>query len=120
MTDAQNNHEQFRGRLAVVTGAAQSIGFECAAAFARAGAHAVLADIDFEKAKASAQQLRDEGLSALALPLDVRDPVQSVSVVTRVMEEFGRLDVWVNNAGVAHHYDSFELSPDLWQKNIDV
>jgi NAD(P)-dependent dehydrogenase (short-subunit alcohol dehydrogenase family) len=112
--------ERFAGRVAVVTGAAQSIGFECAAAFARAGAYAVITDINGQKAETAAQSLRAQGLSAIALPLDVREPAQIEAVVQNVAERFGRLDVWFNNAGLAHHYDSFELPRELWQQSLDV
>ena len=112
--------QRFMGRVAVVTGAAQSIGFECAAAFARAGAHTVLTDLNADKVQAAAQGLQAEGLSVISLPLDVRDPDQAEQVAQSVATRFGALDVWVNNAGLAHHYDSFELPRDLWQISLDV
>jgi NAD(P)-dependent dehydrogenase (short-subunit alcohol dehydrogenase family) len=112
--------QRFMDRVAVVTGAGQSIGFECAAAFAREGAHTVITDIDLNKAKAAAEQLQRGGWSAIVLPLDVRDPDQMGQVVQEVTGHFGRLDVWVNNAGLAHHHDSFELPRDLWQISMDV
>ena len=112
--------QRFMGRVAVVTGAAQSIGFECAAAFARAGAHTVLTDLNADKVQAAAQGLQAEGLSVISLPLDVRDPDQAEQVAQSVATRFGALDVWVNNAGLAHHHDSFELPRDLWQISLDV
>lgn len=112
--------QRFTGRVAVVTGAGQSIGFECGAAFAREGAHAVITDVDLDKAKAAAERLQREGLSAIVLPIDVRDPDQMEQAVQAVTGQFGRLDVRVNNAGVEQHYHSFDLPGDLWQMSLDV
>jgi NAD(P)-dependent dehydrogenase (short-subunit alcohol dehydrogenase family) len=112
--------QRFKDKVAVVTGAAQSIGLACAAAFAREGAQVVIADLNLEKAEAAAGSLQAEGLAALALPLDVREPEQAQRVVSEAVNRFGHLDVWLNNAGVAHHYDSFDLPRDLWQSSLDV
>lgn len=111
---------RFENRVAVVTGSAQSIGFECAAAFGRDSATVVIADIQIDKAEDAVRQLHSQGIQAIALPLDVRVPQQTQSVVDEVLRRYNRLDVWVNNAGVAHHYDSFDLPPEMWQTGIDV
>ncbi len=111
---------RFQNRVAVITGAAQSIGFECAAAFGREGAITIIADIQAEAAEHSASKLRAEGLQTTALPLDVRSPQQVQSVVDELVKRHNRLDIWVNNAGVAHHYDSLDLPPEMWQGGIDV
>lgn len=110
----------FGGRTAVVTGAAQSIGLACATALAQQGASVVIADYNVPQAEEAAASLRAQGLSAAALALDVTDAAQTADVVSETLRLFGRLDVWVNNAGVAHHYDSFDLPPELWKKSIDV
>ncbi|MEZ4666302.1 MAG: SDR family oxidoreductase [Anaerolineae bacterium] len=112
--------KKFEGQVVVVTGAAQSIGFECAAAFGREGAAVVIADIKFDKAQEAVNQLDSQGIQAIALALDVRVPQQSQVVVNEVVRRFNRLDVWVNNAGVAHHYNSLDLPPDMWQTGMDV
>jgi len=112
--------ERFQGRVVGVTGAAQSIGLECARAFCREGAQVVLTDIQPDKVEDAAAGLRRDGFGALALALDVRDPEQVEAVVNQVVSNLGRLDVWVNNAGLAHHYDSFELPRELWQHSLDV
>jgi NAD(P)-dependent dehydrogenase (short-subunit alcohol dehydrogenase family) len=111
---------RFVNQVAVVTGAAQSIGLACASAFGREGARVVIADINLDQAQAAAESLTAEGLTAIALALDVRRADQCQAVVSRVVKQFGRLDVWVNNAGIAHHCDSFDLPPDLWQNSLDV
>lgn len=111
---------RFQGRVVGVTGAAQSIGLECARAFCREGAHVVITDIKSDKVEDAAAGLRREGFSALALALDVRDAEQIEAAVNQIVTQLGRLDVWVNNAGLAHHYDSFELPRELWQHSLDV
>jgi NAD(P)-dependent dehydrogenase (short-subunit alcohol dehydrogenase family) len=112
--------ERFKGKVAVVTGAAQSIGLACAKAFGQEGAQVVIADLNIEKAEEAARSLREEWMSSLALPLDVRSQEQARDIVGEIVERFGHLDIWVNNAGVAHHYDSFDLPGDLWQGSLDV
>src|SRR5688500_5796716 len=112
--------ERFAGKVAVVTGAAQSIGLACAKAFGEEGAQVVIADLNIEKAEAAARSMQSEGLAALALPLDVRIQAQASAIVSEIIQRYGHLDVWVNNAGVAHHYDSFDLPGDLWQGSMDV
>ncbi len=112
--------KRFGERVAVITGAAQSIGLACATAFALEGASVVIADINHQQAEEAAESLRAANLSAAALPLDVRDPDQVEAVVRETIRLWGRIDIWVNNAGVAHHYDSFDLPADLWKNSLDV
>jgi len=111
---------KFENRVAVITGAAQSIGYACAAALGREGAQVVIADINIEKAEQAAATLQADGIKAAAFSMDVRDPQQVQTVVDEVVSRYKRLDIWVNNAGVAHHYDSFDLPPEMWKGGMDV
>lgn len=85
------------GRSVLVTGAASGIGRASALAFAAAGAQVAAADVD-------ADGLAGLGADVLPVRVDVRDPDSVEAMVTRVVEEFGRLDVAHNNAGIAGPY----------------
>lgn len=111
---------KFAGHVVVVTGAAQSLGLECARAFCSEGASVVLVDNNCEKVTAAAELLQRSGFRATATHLDVRSQEQTVTVVDQIFNQLGRLDVWVNNAGVAHHCDTFNLLPEPWQNSMDV
>jgi NAD(P)-dependent dehydrogenase (short-subunit alcohol dehydrogenase family) len=86
-------------RVAVVTGAAVGIGAAVALAFARFGAQLALCDRDAENLDGTARAARGLGRRALTAVLDVRDAQAVTGFLARVGEEFGRVDVLVNNAG---------------------
>jgi NAD(P)-dependent dehydrogenase (short-subunit alcohol dehydrogenase family) len=85
------------GRVVIVTGGARGIGLGTCQCLAEAGAAVVVADIDEAQAQASAAEL---GGGAIAVAHDVRRAESSDALVARVMDELGRIDVLVNNAGV--------------------
>ncbi len=87
------------GQVAVVTGGAQGVGLAVAAALARAGAHGVVADLNSEAAEAAAAGLREQGLTASAVAVDVADEASVVALADSAAA-LGSLGVWVNNAGV--------------------
>src|SRR6185295_19779196 len=90
------------GKVVLVTGAASGIGRAAALLFSREGARAVVvADIEADLVDETAELLRAEGGTALALEVDIADAGAVVSMVTRAVDEFGRLDCAFNNAGVA-------------------
>jgi 7-alpha-hydroxysteroid dehydrogenase len=93
--------DRFRmtGRVAIVTGAGRGIGQAIALAFAEMGAGVVCAARTEREIEATAERARRLGARALAVPCDVTDPAQLERVVARTIEELGRLDVLVNNAG---------------------
>src|SRR5215211_6063454 len=90
----------FRGKVALITGAAAGMGLATAHAFAEAGAAVVLADFKEEAVKAAAQKLVAAGHKALAVRCDVSDDAQVAAMVERTVAEFGRLDAAFYNAGV--------------------
>lgn len=90
--------EDMKGKVALVTGAAQGIGLACAEAFARAGAVAVLADIN--RPEEQARTLAESGLKAEAFACDVSDAGEVEKMVEWIAGKFGRLDAALNNAGI--------------------
>src|SRR5438034_3440592 len=88
-------------KVAVVTGAGRGIGAACALGFAEAGADVVIAARTKEQLEDVANQVADHGRRALGVPCDVSDLANLDLIVDQAMNEFGRIDVVVNNAGGA-------------------
>jgi len=88
--------------------------------FSQAGAHAVIADVDRDAGTNAAAALRADGLEASFAPLDVRDAQQSLALADRLVQERGRMDVWVNNAGVEHNGPAETLSLSDWDDTQNV
>jgi len=107
----------FRGRVAIVTGAAAGIGRASALGFARAGASVVVADIDVSAGEETAALARDLGARASFVATDVASPASVDALLVRTIEEFGRLDFAHNNAGVAGAmHDVGELPIEEWDR----
>lgn len=87
------------GKIAIITGAAQGIGFGCAEVLGRHGAVVVLADFA-DSVEASAEQLRSRGIQAEAMHVDVSDLASCQKVADEVIKKYGRIDILHNNAGV--------------------
>src|SRR5215208_5669745 len=90
----------FKGQVALVTGAAKGMGLATARMFAESGASVVLADIDGDLATKEAERIVLEGGSAIGIACDVADEAQVAAMVDRTVAEYGRLDMAFNNAGI--------------------
>lgn len=110
----------FTDKTVVITGSAGGLGLEMGRRFAEADAVVVLTDVDAELGRRAAESLCTQGARAQYEMLDVRIPGQSVDLVDRLVEEYGTIDVWVNNAGVAHKGPAEVLPADQWRETIDV
>lgn len=107
------------GKVALVTGGASGLGASAVTLMAREGARVVIADIEEIAGEKLAQALRDEGLEALFLPLDVCDETGWDRVTEQVVDHFGSLHVLVNNAGIAPE-GGMEMSFSLWRKVMSI
>jgi NAD(P)-dependent dehydrogenase (short-subunit alcohol dehydrogenase family) len=113
------------GKVAVITGGARNLGFDMALALAEAGADIVITSRKLVNAEASAEKIRTAtGRRVLPLQLDVRYEPQVELFVNRVLAEFGRIDILINNSGNVTSTPEtapFEKRPfELWQEVIDI
>ncbi|GAB2468666.1 Rossmann-fold NAD(P)-binding domain-containing protein [Jatrophihabitans fulvus] len=100
-------------RVAIITGADSGIGRAVAIAYAREGADVVISYLsEDDDAKATARYVEDAGRRAVLVPGDVSDPAHCRSIVARTVEEFGRVDILVNNAAFQMNRESLEDIPD--------
>nr|WP_280218201.1 SDR family oxidoreductase [Nocardia neocaledoniensis] len=115
---------ELNGRIALVTGAGQSVGEGIAVVLARQGATVVVNDLFAERAERVAAAIVAEGNRAVARPFDVTDYRATVEAVRSAEAELGRhVDILVNNAGVAEGRVTKpfrELTPEQWPPSIDL
>jgi meso-butanediol dehydrogenase/(S,S)-butanediol dehydrogenase/diacetyl reductase len=110
---------RFEDKGVVVTGAAQGMGRAIAAAFIDEGARVVLADLNGEGAKATAAELSGDG-RAICMQCDVTSAADVQALVDSSIEQLGRVDVWVNNAGTITMRGVVDLTEDDWDRVMDV
>ncbi|WP_338703074.1 SDR family NAD(P)-dependent oxidoreductase [Streptomyces sp. Q6] len=91
---------EFAGKTALVTGSASGIGLATARRLGRGGANVVIADYNQQGAEEAARTLKDEGIKAAAVALDVTEPASAEAAVRFAVDTFGGLDLAVNNAGI--------------------
>lgn len=110
------------GRIALVTGANKGIGFEVARGLGRAGHTVLLGSRDAANGERAAETLRGEGLDARAITIDLNDEATIAAAAKRIEDEFGRLDVLVNNAGIATPGDGTpgEVETDVLRRTFET
>ena len=111
---------RLQDKVALITGAAQGIGLGIASQFAREGAHVVLADTQESEGASAAQSIRDEQGSAIFVRTDVVQEQEVAACIGAAVEQFGRLDVVVNNAGVCVVQPVEECSVEDWDAVMNV
>jgi NAD(P)-dependent dehydrogenase (short-subunit alcohol dehydrogenase family) len=111
---------QLKGKIAIVTGASNGIGRGIAETFAAEGATTVLVARRAALLDEVAAGIRGKRGEALAVPADLTQEEAVVALFAKVRQAFGRLDVLVNNAGIATHMNTEDITLQYWREAIDI
>jgi NAD(P)-dependent dehydrogenase (short-subunit alcohol dehydrogenase family) len=112
--------EQLTGKTALVTGGGRGLGAAVCDVLSGCGVNVIAADVQAEAALNVAQQLQAKGGSARAVTLDVGDEGQAQKAVRQAVDEFGALDILINNAGVDVTCSIDEMTCTDWDRIIRV
>jgi hypothetical protein len=111
---------EFQNKVVIVTGAAKGIGKGIAKVFSEKGAKVAVVDWDALEGEKTAQELRDQGGESVFIQCDVSNEDQVISMIDKVIEAFGRIDVLVNNAGIGVYKPVLETSSEDWDRCLAV
>ncbi len=118
MTDSAYRLE---GRTALVTGASKGIGRAIATAFARQGADLAITARNVSELEETAEQACRHGVRVIVCPADFSAAHQVASATSRAIDEFGRIDILVNNAAIIHpRIDLMDMEIEMWREVIEV
>jgi NAD(P)-dependent dehydrogenase (short-subunit alcohol dehydrogenase family) len=112
--DTYRGFDRLKDRVAIITGGDSGIGRAVALAFAREGADVVLSYLEAEESDAAvtARVVEEAGRRAVQVPGDISEKAQCERIVGRAVEEFGRVDILVNNAAYQMTFDNLESIPE--------
>ena len=112
---------ELKGRLALVTGAAQGIGRAIAEKLAGDGADVYLLDYNVEKVKQTAEELaKKTGARCIGVFCDVSDVKGAGALCKEIIEKEKHVDILVNNAGITQRMDVLDITEDVWDRTFDI
>jgi 2-hydroxycyclohexanecarboxyl-CoA dehydrogenase len=111
---------RFTGKVAAITGGASGIGEATVRLFVEAGASVAVADMDAARGQSIVDELRGKGARALFVETRTEREAEAIAFVRRAGEEFGRLDVLVNNAGMRLYQTVVDASEESWDAILAV
>ncbi len=111
---------RFSGTRAVVTGGAQGIGRAVVGRLAAEGAGVVVADVDLDRARAAAEEIRSSGHAADAVLVDLGDVASIERMVDEAVELLGGIDIFVNCGGIVHNTPLLDITEEEWNRVIDI
>jgi len=113
--------QSLAGRVAVVTGGARGIGEAICHRLAEAGSRVLVADLDGEGAQRTAEAITARhGVECAAATADVLDRAEVAAAGDAAVDHWGRLDIWVNNAGIYPTANLIEMTDDEWDQTLDI
>lgn len=111
---------ELKGKVSIITGGSTGLGRAMALEFANAGADIVVCSRNKANIEAVSEEIKALGRRSLAIVTDVCAKEQVTSMVNKVIDEFGRVDILVNNSGVGRHASIIDLAEDDWDIVIDT
>jgi NAD(P)-dependent dehydrogenase (short-subunit alcohol dehydrogenase family) len=108
------------GKIAIITGAGAGMGKACAILFAREGASLCVVDINESSAHEVADQITRTGGKAIAIKADVSSSKSVQHMIEETMNNFGKLDILFNNAGIVEGGELYENLEESWDRQMDV
>jgi len=111
---------RLKDRIAIITGGGRGIGRDIALAYAREGAHLVIAEVDPATATATAEEISKTGPKAIGVPTDVSRKDDIARAVDAAVKEFGRIDILVNNAMKIVPGKLEELPVEAWDTTVNI
>ena len=112
--------KKLRNKVTIITGGAQGIGKAAAEVFALNGAKVVIWDINEEKGRQTEEEYSKAGLTISFAVVDTTKFDVVCTAAKKVIEEFGKIDILINNAGIARDASLLKMTLDQWQQVIDV
>ncbi|WP_432663802.1 SDR family oxidoreductase [Wukongibacter baidiensis] len=107
-------------KVVLITGAANGIGKAIAKAYCEVGAKVVLADIDEKNGTELVKEYKTLGFDSIFYKVDLKSPDEIIEMIEYVVNEYGSLDILINNAGISKFKSLYDLTIDEWDEIIDV
>ncbi|MDH5059303.1 SDR family NAD(P)-dependent oxidoreductase, partial [Enterococcus faecalis] len=109
-----------KDKVTIITGAASGIGLAIAKVFLENGAKVVLADLNEDKLIQETDALKSQGYDCMPIKVNVTDEQAVKAMINQTVEQYGRLDILFNNAGINEHVKFEDMPYNRWVKNMDV
>ena len=110
----------FKGKVAAVTGGGSGIGKACAVAFAKNGADVVILERNPERGLSVKGLIEEMRVRAMFIECDIAEVKNIPQIMDQIIENFGRIDIWLNNAGISLNIPTEELTEEQWDETLNI
>lgn len=118
--DSYRSMFDLEGKVALITGAGRGIGYAIAEGLGAWGCRIAIAELNPDSCEAAAQRLRDQGVQALGIAIDITDGDARAGLLDRIEAELGPVDILVNNAGVSDRIAAEDYPDDKFDFMVEL